>query len=202
MLENLVKPYYQRLLLTPILNYLPRRITPTQLTLLGGLMGCLILPLLAFHHIVPAILFLLFSGYLDTLDGSLARHQQTCSPFGTVLDILMDRSVEFSVIMGLWLVDPVNRSGLALMMLGSVLLCVTSFLTVGIFTINTSQKSFHYSAGLMERAEAFIFFIFMMIVPAHFTLLAILFIALVILTTLIRLWEFYHYSRSLISLTL
>jgi archaetidylinositol phosphate synthase len=200
MLENLVKPYYQRLLLTPVLNYLPPHITPTQLTLLGGLMGCLILPLLAFHQITLAILLLLFSGYLDTLDGSLARHQQACSPFGTVLDILMDRSVEFSVIMGLWWIDP-SRSALALMMLGSVLLCVTSFLTVGIFTPNSSQKSFHYSAGLMERAEAFIFFILMMLTPTHFVLLATLFIFLVILTTLIRLWEFYRYSQSLFPLT-
>ena len=75
-------------------------------------------------------------------------------------------------------------------MLGSILLCITSFLVVGIFTPNHSSKSFHYSPGLIERAEAFLFFIVMIFVPYYFTFFAFLFATLVALTALIRLWQF------------
>lgn len=46
---------------------------------------------------------------------------------GTILDIIFDRIVEFAIIFGLFTVDPVHRAGIALFMLGSILICVTSF---------------------------------------------------------------------------
>ena len=76
-------------------------------------------------------------------------------------------------------------------MLGSMLLCITSFLVVGIFVANDSHKSFHYNPGIMERAEAFIFFIAMMLWPSAFVGLAMLFSLLVTLTAIIRLTQFY-----------
>lgn len=71
---------------------------------------------------------------------------------------MVDRVVEFVVVLALWFVAPQQRGLWCLLMLGSMLLCITSFLVVGIFSENQSQKSFHYSSGLMERAEAFSFF--------------------------------------------
>lgn len=64
------------------------------------------------------------------------------------------------------IIAPQERGLWCMLTLGSMLLCITSFLVVGIFTENQSQKSFHYSPGLMKRAEAFSFFIAMMIWPA------------------------------------
>jgi len=190
MLENIVRNHYQRWLVDPLAVRLTTRITPLHITLLAGVLGLCLIPTLYFHHIYLAISLLLLSGYLDTLDGTFARHTNKASSFGAVLDILMDRLVEFSAIFGLWLIDPTPRALWCLLMLGSILLCITSFLVVGIFTANDSHKGFYYSPGLMERAEAFIFFISMMLFPSAFMVLAVLFIFLVLVTTCIRLIEF------------
>ena len=67
---------------------------------------------------------------------------------------------------------------------------MTSFLVVGIFSENKSQKGFHYSPGLMERPEAFLFFAMMMLLPTLFSALALLFTFLVFLTAGLRVLEF------------
>ena len=110
---------------------------------------------------------------------------------GAILDITCDRCVEFSIILGLYLVDPTSRPFLSFMMLGSVLVCVTTFLVVALFTPNESEKGFHYSPGLIERAEAFLFFGLMILFPPLFTPLAALFSILVFLTGLLRIRQFY-----------
>jgi hypothetical protein len=98
--------------------------------------------------------------------------------------------VEASVIIALFAVAPESRALPALLMLSCILLCVTSFLVTAIFSENNSEKSFYYSPGLIERPEAFLFFILMMLVPKTFSLLAYLFSALVLWTTYRRLQEF------------
>lgn len=75
-------------------------------------------------------------------------------------------------------------------MLSSVLLCITSFLVVGIFSQNTTEKSFYYSPGLIERFEAFLFFSLMMFLPGIFSYLAYAFSGLVLMTALIRMAQF------------
>ncbi|WP_242602259.1 CDP-alcohol phosphatidyltransferase family protein [Legionella nagasakiensis] len=191
MIETYIRAPYQRILVYPIARGVRDRISPNQLTLLSGLSGFLILPCMYFEARVFAIILLLLSGFLDTLDGTLARLTQHSSNWGSVLDITTDRLVEFIVILSLWMVAPETRSFGVIMMLGSVLLCITSFLVVGIFTTNDSEKGFYYSPGIMERAEAFVFFIAMIVWPAYFSVLAFLFSFLVLLTAVIRLKEFY-----------
>ncbi len=107
----------------------------------------------------------------------------------------MDRVVEILIVLALFIVDPLNRGGACLGMLASMLLCIITFLVVGVFTKNNSQKIFHYSGGLMERAEAFIFFLAMMIWPSYFLALSYTFSILVLMTTIIRLKEYYEYNH-------
>lgn len=72
-------------------------------------------------------------------------------------------------------------------MLSSVLICVTSFLVAAVLEKTTGNKAFYYSPGLMERAEAFIFFIFMMLLPFTFSVLSIVFVVLVLYTAIVRI---------------
>ncbi|MGM0439504.1 MAG: CDP-alcohol phosphatidyltransferase family protein [Chlamydiota bacterium] len=130
------------------------------------------------------------SGYCDTLDGSLARLQNRPTSLGTVYDITSDRLVELATVLGLYAYAPQERHLLSLLMLGSILICITTFLVVGIFSENTSKKSFSYSAGIMERTEAFIFFSAMILLPQHFNNLAAIFTIMVFITALIRIREF------------
>lgn len=190
MIENYLRPRYQKFAVDNIAKRCSQYVTPNQITIISCLTGLSILPALVFHQTWLAIVLLLLSGYLDTLDGTVARLQGSTTSFGTVLDILSDRIVEATIIIGLFLVAPEQRGLLTLCMLTSVLLCVSSFLVVGIFTPNESTKSFYYSPGIMERAEAFIFFGLMILFPSQFTLLAIVFSELVLLTACIRVYQF------------
>lgn len=191
MIDTYFRNHYQNLFVNPLLPKLVRwKLSPKTYTVVGLFFGLLVAPFLALGYKVLAFILLLLSGYFDTLDGSVARRNEATSPQGAVLDIVSDRIVEFSIILGLYLVDPVARGLLCLLMLGSVLICITSFLVVAIFTENTSHRSFHYSPGIMERGEAFIFFSCMILIPASFLLMAALFALLVTLTGIIRVYQF------------
>lgn len=197
MIEKYCRYHYQKHFVNPLATYLGHRISANHITWLSGILGLLILPALLFHQVILAIGLLLLSGYCDTLDGTLARFNQNTSDWGSALDITMDRLVEWVIVFALWCMAPAERGFWCLLMLGSMLLCITSFLVVGIFSANHSQKSFHYSPGLMERAEAFFFFILMMLWPQAFGFLAFLFTMLVTLTAIIRLVQFRSQHRVL-----
>lgn len=190
MIESYVRPFYQKIFCDPLARILGKNFSPNTLTFLGTLVGVAILPALFYDFVSLALTLLVITGIFDTLDGTVARLFQKDSSYGTVIDIIGDRIVEFSIVLGLFLVSPETRALGCLLMLGSILICVTSFLVVGIFSENESQKGFHYSPGLMERPEAFLFFAAMMLLPTLFSALALLFTFLVFLTAAIRVLEF------------
>lgn len=192
MIEEYLRPPYQRYLVNPLAKRLGEQLKPNHITLLSASLGLLVLPALLLNHPWLAIALMLLSGYCDSLDGTLARFYHQSSDWGTTLDIMSDRLVEFVIVLALWTIAPEERSLWIILMLGSMLLCISSFLVVGIFSINQSEKSFHYSPGLMERAEAFFFFILMILWPQAFMPLALLFTVLVSLTAAIRLRQFYQ----------
>ncbi len=47
----------------------------------------------------------------------------------------------------------------------------------------------------MERAEAFIFFLLMILIPSWFINLAWIYSALVLLTAVIRIYQFFRFSK-------
>lgn len=191
MIDSYLRSPLQRLMVDPVVEPLARkRVDPLLITAVALVTGVLILPSLYLGWTSLAIILLMTTAYLDTLDGSLARHSSKEGPLGAALDIVSDRAVEFAIIMGLFLVDPDQRALPCLLMLGSVLLCITSFLVVGIFEQNQSEKSFHYSPGIMERSEAFLAFAAMILWPGAFVPLSIGFTLLVTLTASIRIWQF------------
>ena len=160
------------------------------MTLLSVLLGVLAAMSYVSHWVTAAVILLLLSGFCDSLDGTLARLEKKTSNIGAAIDIVGDRVVEFVIIFALYLADPYHHALGAIAMLGASYICVTTFLIVGVFTDNESQKSFYYSAGLMERAEAFTFFIVMMIFPKAFFWLAWIYFLLVMYTAVIRMKEF------------
>jgi archaetidylinositol phosphate synthase len=190
MLEAKYRHLYQQCLVDGFASMLSRVefIKPKHLSLLSCCSGLLAIPFLFYQHPYWAVLALLISGYLDSVDGTLARLKKTSSVSGAVLDISCDRVVEFAVVMGLYLQNP-TRGFWCILMLGSILLCITSFLLAAAASENTSNKSFHYSPGLMERPEAFAFFIAMMIFPGVFEGLAVLFSLLVLYTAAVRMMQ-------------
>ncbi|MES2121346.1 MAG: CDP-alcohol phosphatidyltransferase family protein [Chlamydiota bacterium] len=190
MLDSKARNFYDKWITAPLLSKTGlRSVAPGWITLFGCVMGVSVFFLLWLGFPKSAVTTLMLSGVLDTLDGAAARHQGKVSDRGAILDIISDRLVEFGVILGLFATRPLERGWLCMLMLGSVLLCITSFLVVGIFSQNTSAKSFHYSPGLMERTEAFGFFAAMILFPSAFSVLSILFSALVLWTASTRIMQ-------------
>lgn len=197
MIDSFFRKPYQSIMIQPILAKLSRlNISPHVYTWGALISGVSIIPALYFDLVWIATILLLLSGYLDTLDGSVARAKQNETPRGAVFDIVSDRIVETCIIFGLYLVDPSSRGLICFLMLASAYLCITSFLVVGIFMQNETYKSFYYSPGIMERTEAFIFFGSMILFPSAFIPLGVLFATLVTLTAAIRVWQFSRHEHT------
>lgn len=194
MLEAYFRTYYQKWLVDNSAVVISKFASPNLITIYGALCGVATAVLIGLDHPYWASILLIISGYFDSLDGTIARLTACATPFGTALDIICDRIVEFAVIFGLYLVDPSNRATTIICMLGSILICICSFLVVGIFTPNATEKSFHYSPGIMERFEAFLFFFAMILLPNYFIYLGYAFTLLVSLTALLRMREFAYGS--------
>ena len=189
MIEYRMRPLFQKIFVDPLANILKNKVNPNMITLCSLVIGLFAAVFISVDFRTIAIILILISGYLDILDGSLARAQNSSSAFGTMLDILSDRIVESFIIIALYIRQP-ELGLIALLMMMSIIICISSFLLVGIFSENNSKKSFHYSNGLMERAETFVVFILMILWPWGSMLIGMIFVILVLWTTVYRIYEF------------
>ncbi|PKH08267.1 CDP-alcohol phosphatidyltransferase family protein [Planomicrobium sp. MB-3u-38] len=134
-----------------------------------------------------AIAALWLSGYLDVVDGTMARKTKP-SAWGTLLDISFDRMVEISVILGLAFRFPESMWALLLLSV-SIIIAMTVFLTVGALSDKQGMKSFYYQAGLAERTEGFILFTLMIAFSTYLTVITMIFLAMQIITIFQRMAE-------------
>jgi CDP-diacylglycerol--glycerol-3-phosphate 3-phosphatidyltransferase len=140
------------------------------------------------HLSLVGVILLWISGFLDAVDGSMARISKNTSAFGTLMDITFDRAVEMSIVIALALRFPEARIYLLILTI-CVLFSMTIFLTVGALTEQKGMKSFYYQAGLAERTEGFIMFSMMSLFTPWLTLVTNLFSAAVLITALQRMLE-------------
>jgi archaetidylinositol phosphate synthase len=191
MLESLVRPMCQTVFLDAIAKACARVVTANQMTAIALMVGVVAAITLDFGFITAAVIVLILSGVCDALDGSIARVRGESSSVGTLFDIISDRIVECAIVIALFLVNPVARALPSIVMLASIFLCVTAFLVVGaVVKEHDGHKGFFYSRGLIERFEAFIFFIAMMLFPAQCMVLAYVLSALVLLTAALHVWGY------------
>lgn len=140
-----------------------------------------------FDHPFLALAALWISGFLDVVDGTMARKTKTSS-WGTLLDITFDRIVEISVILGLAFRFPESMWVLLLLSV-SIIIAMTVFLTVGALSDKQGTKSFYYQAGLAERTEGFILFSLMIVFSTYLTAITLIFLAMQIITIFQRMNE-------------
>lgn len=188
MIDSYCRDSFQRWCVDPLASRL--RLAPASITALSLLFGLACAFCIFWQQRLAALCLLALSGYCDVLDGSVARFRKMSSPLGATLDLMSDRAVEFALLFALFLVDPSERAVAAMILFGSIYLCIASFFSVSIFTEGKSEKSFVYSPGFIERSETFIIFALMLIAPFAFVWIAYAYSAAVFLTSLLRLWEF------------
>ena len=177
----------------PIISWTAKKfhkggLNPNHVTWFAFLIGSSSGVLIYKNNFWWAIVVLWISGFLDAVDGSMARQNEQTTAWGTLLDITFDRIVEISYIIGLALCFPASRLYL-IFMCGSIILSMTIFLSVGTLSRKKGKKTFYYQAGLVERTEGFILFSLMLIFVEHVSLLAIIYTGAVLVTALQRMLE-------------
>ena len=82
-------------------RFLVGRMSPNALSLVGFLLSLLAASQVALGHLLWGGLLVLLAGFVDLLDGAVARLGGKATPFGAVLDSALDRLSEAAVLLGL-----------------------------------------------------------------------------------------------------
>ena len=188
MLDTHARKYVEPMIGSTANIFLRLRLKPNQVTWAAFLIGSVTGVLIYYDQPILAVVLLWISGYLDAVDGAMARKQKKTSSWGTVLDITFDRIVELSVIIGLAAKFP-EAQFLLLLLTAAIVFSMTVFLTVGALSDKKGLKSFYYQAGLAERTEGFILFSLMTLFPSWLLGFIGLFLFVEVFTALQRMWE-------------
>ncbi|MFR3499689.1 CDP-alcohol phosphatidyltransferase family protein [Acinetobacter sp. RIT592] len=177
----------------PIINcganfFIKLNLTANNVTVIALLLGILTSVFIYIDMSILAVITLWISGYLDAVDGSIARKTKTTSLFGTLMDITFDRIVETSIILSLAMKYSNARINFIVLLI-CIIISMTIFLTVGALVEKKGMKSFYYQAGVAERSEGFLMFSLMILVPNYIVIFTNLFSAIIFITIIQRIIE-------------
>lgn len=188
MLDTHARKYVNPIIELGAKFFLKLKLTPNNVTILALLIGVTTSIFLYFDMQIIAVIVLWISGYLDAVDGAMARRSNSSSSLGTLLDIVSDRIVEVSIVLVLGLKFADVRYNLIVLTV-CILMSMTIFLTVGALSEKKGVKSFYYQAGVAERSEGFIFFSLMILIPSYLGIITNVFSVLIIITAIQRFLE-------------
>ncbi|SHK13235.1 CDP-alcohol phosphatidyltransferase family protein [Tepidibacter formicigenes] len=184
---------HARKYVNPIINltsktFLKCNMTPNQVTFLAFIIGISTSIFIYLNLPITACVFLWISGFLDAVDGAMARAKKNTTPWGTLMDITFDRIVEISVIISLAVRFEHLRFNF-LILTSCILFSMTIFLTVGALSDKNGIKSFYYQAGIAERTEGFILLTLMILCTNYLGLITNIFSVIVLITAIQRMVE-------------
>jgi CDP-diacylglycerol--glycerol-3-phosphate 3-phosphatidyltransferase len=148
----------------PVVSLLARTsITPNTVTWLGFLLILGAAALIVTEHLFAAGFFVLAAGFLDMLDGALARHTNRTTLFGAILDSALDRlsdAVLLLSILALFLLAE-EQSGLFSLLIKEWSILVTAIalfasLLVSYIRARSEGLGIECQAGLFTRPERII----------------------------------------------
>jgi phosphatidylglycerophosphate synthase len=127
-----------------------RGVNPNILTICGVPFGFAASACVAFDYMLTGAIFLAFSGFLDLMDGAVARNMNRVTRFGGFLDSVLDRYVDLLIMLGVFI--HFLRHG---ELLYSVIVFIAS---IGIAIIpyakaRAEAASINCNTGILERPE-------------------------------------------------
>jgi CDP-diacylglycerol---glycerol-3-phosphate 3-phosphatidyltransferase len=135
----------------PVITLLAKtRVTPNTLTWIGFLISVVTAVFAAFGYMLVAGLLILFGGYFDMIDGSLARRTGKVTQFGGVLDSTLDRLSEGVLLLGLLYWFAGEGSIIGIMLAGITLL---TSLVVSYIRAKAEIMKVECLEGLFTRPE-------------------------------------------------
>ncbi|MGA7075557.1 MAG: CDP-alcohol phosphatidyltransferase family protein [Halobacteriota archaeon] len=139
-----LKSYADRLLARPANFLAGRGITPNVLTLTGLAIGITAGIVLALGFFVAGGVLILLTGFVDMLDGAVARNGHATTKFGATFDSISDRYVDCIVLLGLG-VAGVNWLYVGAALMGSLL--------VSYVRAKAEGMGISCTVGIAERSE-------------------------------------------------
>lgn len=190
-----------RAVIDPVLDRLGRSlaqygVTANGVTWLGFGLGVAAAVCIVFHAYLWGLLLLSVSRICDGLDGAVARADVShdgVTDLGGYLDIVLDFAFYGLIPFAFILANPAHNA-----VAGGLLLLVfyvngASFLTYalmvekrGLEGHDRGSKSLVYTTGLAEATETILAFMLFCLFPAWFSVIAYVFSAIVVLTTVTR----------------
>jgi phosphatidylglycerophosphate synthase len=192
MLDRYLVPWQERVLHRPAEWLAAQGITANALTIAGFAAGMLAALSIAAQQYNLGLALILVNRVFDGLDGAVARHTAPTDR-GAFLDIALDFFFYATIPVAFALADPTANALPASVLLLSFVGTGSSFLAFaaigerrGIPAPQFSQKGLLYLGGLTEGAETIGFLILACLLPAAFPVLALVFAALAMVTTIAR----------------
>jgi len=146
-----VRKKLEKIFTDPVVTLLAKTgVTPNTLTWIGFLIAGVTAVFAALGNILVAGLLLLFVGYFDMLDGSLARRTGKVSVFGEVLDSTLDRLSEGVILIGLLYWFAIEGTVVGIMLAGAAML---SSLVVSYIRAKAEIIKVECHKGLFTRPE-------------------------------------------------
>lgn len=147
------------------------------------------------------LVLILLSRLCDGLDGTVARINGK-TDLGGYLDIVLDFAFYAIIPLAFIWSSPAENWAAGSVLLAAFYLNGASFLTYALMAekrgaseAQRGAKSFLYSIGLAEAGETLGAFVLFCLFPAWFSLIAYIFAAIVLLTTIIRFVQVYDEFR-------
>ena len=188
MLDTHGRKYVDQIINSGASFLLKLKLTANNVTIIALLIGILTSVFIYFDMNIIAVLTLWISGYLDAVDGAIARKTNTTSLFGTLMDITFDRIVETCMILVLALKYVDARMSFIILLI-CIIISMTIFLTVGALVEKKGIKSFYYQAGVAERSEGFIMFSLIILLPKYILFFTNIFSFIIFITIIQRIVE-------------
>lgn len=167
-------------------------VTANQITVSGFLLGLAACVAVSFNCMIAAVILLMLNRAADGLDGTLAR-RTAATDVGGFLDIVLDMIFYGAFPLAFAIADAQRFPAAAFLVHsfagtgGSFLAYAAIAAKRGVTSDALKQKSFFYSAGLMEGSETVVFFVLFCLFPHQFEVLAWTFTTLCWITTVIRI---------------
>ncbi len=201
MLDNRLRP-----IIDPVLNRAGRSlaklgVSANSVTWTGFVIGIIAAFAISQHNYYWGLILLLISRLFDGLDGAVARASEK-SDLGGFLDIVLDFAFYGAIPFAFIIADPAANA-----LAGGLLLLIfyingASFLTYalmaekrGVDEARRGSKSLLYTVGLAEATETIAVFVLFCLFPAWFSMIAYMFSAIVLITTITRFMLAYRSLR-------
>jgi archaetidylinositol phosphate synthase len=140
-------------------------ITPNQWTLLSLALSMVTFYFLINREFIPAIVTFAFTAFIDVIDGSVARQTRQVTKVGGYLDSVVDRAIEFVIVLGLFTVN--YPSFIIPMRVWIMLLFFGSFMSTYTRAAAFEKGVFKdLKGGILEHTDRLLFFILIFAVSA------------------------------------